>query len=42
VVRVRALGGLSLVSRTVAKRVVDTDPLDDQDLVLEVDVTLGV
>ena len=34
----RALGGLALVVGAVTKRVVDSDVLDDEDLVLDVNL----
>jgi len=39
---VRALRRLALVLRHAAQRVVDADPFDDQDLVLDVDLAFGL
>jgi hypothetical protein len=39
---VRSLGGLPLVLGAVAQRVCDPDSFDDKDLVLEVDLSLGL
>ena len=39
---VRAFGRLTLVLRTAAQCVVDADPLDDEHLVHEVDLALGL
>ncbi len=39
---VRPLGGLTLVLGTSPERVMDADPLDHEDPVLEVDVALGL
>jgi hypothetical protein len=39
---VRALSGLALVVRTILECVVDAYRLDDQDFVLQVDVTLSI
>jgi hypothetical protein len=41
VVRVRTFGRFALIGRTTAQRVGDANRLDDQDLVLDVDVTFG-
>jgi hypothetical protein len=38
----RALGGLSLVVGTAGQRVANANPLDDEDLVLDVDLALGL
>ncbi len=39
---VRALGGLTLVFGAAAQHVLDSDPPDDENLVIKVDVALGV
>ena len=40
-VRVGALGSLALVFRTPGQSILDPDPLDDQDLVLDLDVAFS-
>jgi hypothetical protein len=39
--RVRTLGGLTLVGRTTRQRVVHPDPLDDEHSVLNFNLTFG-